>query len=218
MAQTSENEPMSGAIPYAIGQASVVRIPIPGTNGLCIELTPRGRVPKTGSTSTLFFQDTTGKRHLRLDYDYNVKTKTIDFHWNQKGTFADFGITDHAPAGPFGPAAYNGAKYFRYAGRVLLIVGIAVDVASIVHANQPLRRASQVVSAWALSWASGEALGAGGAELGAFGGPIGIAIGGIGGCIIGGIGGYMAGSALGGQVYDWAEGASFSPLPRVPQL
>src|SRR4249920_3434111 len=59
--------PMSGGIPYGIGQASVVRIPVPGTNGLCIELRPRGWVPQSGSTSTLFFQDATGKRHLRLD-------------------------------------------------------------------------------------------------------------------------------------------------------
>jgi len=64
--------PLSGGIPYAIGQASVVRIPIPGTNGLGIELKPRGWTPKGGSTSTLFFQDATGKRHLRrkLVFDY----------------------------------------------------------------------------------------------------------------------------------------------------
>jgi hypothetical protein len=65
--------PMSGGVLYAIGQASVVRIPVPGTNGLCIELNPKGWVPSGGSTSTLFFQDATGKRNLRLDYGYNVK-------------------------------------------------------------------------------------------------------------------------------------------------
>src|SRR5262245_23735215 len=128
--QTVADAPLSGGIPYAIGQASVVRIPIPGTNGLCIELTPRGWTPQGGSTSTLFFQDATGKRHLRLDYGYNVKTKTIDYHWNQKGTFNQFGIPDHAPAGTAGEIAYNAAKYFRYAGRVLVVVGVAVDVVS----------------------------------------------------------------------------------------
>jgi hypothetical protein len=49
--------PTSGTIPYAVGQASIVRIPVPGTNGLAIELRPRGYVPPSGSTSTLFFQD-----------------------------------------------------------------------------------------------------------------------------------------------------------------
>ena len=32
--QPVHDAPPSGAIPYAIGQASVVRIPIPGTRGL----------------------------------------------------------------------------------------------------------------------------------------------------------------------------------------
>src|SRR5687768_3219775 len=89
-AAAAHDVPLSGGIPYAVGQASVVRIPIPGTNGLCIELRPRGRVPAAGSSSTLFFQDATGARHLRLDYGYNVKTRTIDYHWNQKGTHANF--------------------------------------------------------------------------------------------------------------------------------
>src|ERR1700730_7874961 len=141
---STADAPMTGGIPYSIGQASVVRIPVPGTNGLCIELSPRGWVPKTGSTSTLFFQDATGKRHLRLDYGYNVKTKTIDYHWNQKGTFAEFGIADHSPVGQAGEVAYNAAKSFRSAGRVLMIVGVAIDVVSIVQASKPMRRASQV--------------------------------------------------------------------------
>jgi hypothetical protein len=206
---------MSGGVLYAIGQAGIVRIPVPGTNGLCIELSPRGWVPKSGSTSTLFFQDPTGKRHLRLDYGYNVKSKTIDYHWNQKGTQAEFGIADHTPVGQAGEVAYNAARYFRYAGRVLIVVGVAVDVVSIVQASRPMRRASQVVAAWAASWAGCEAVGAGGAALGTLASPIGTAIGGIGGCIIGGIGGYYGGSVLGGDVYDWAENTFFSPLPEV---
>ena len=207
--------PMSGGIPYAIGQASVVRIPVPGTNGLCIELSPKGWVPQSGSTSTLFFQDPTGKRHLRLDYGYNVKTKTIDYHWNQKGTYAQFGIADHAPAGPAGEAAYKAAKYFRYAGRVLVVVGVTVDVVSIVQASRPMRRASQVVAAWAGAWAGCKVIGAGGAALGTLASPLGTAIGGVGGCIIGGVGGYFGGSALAGEVYDWAENTFFTPLPEV---
>jgi hypothetical protein len=207
--------PMSGGVLYAIGQASVVRIPVPGTNGLCIELSPKGWVPKSGSTSTLFFQDATGKRNLRLDYGYNVRTRTIDYHWNQKGTFAEFGIADHTPVGQAGEVAYNAAKYFRYAGRVLLVVGVAVDVVSIVQASKPMRRASQVVAGWAVAWAGCEAVGAGGAALGTLASPLGTAIGGIGGCIIGGIGGYYGGSTLGGDVYDWAENTFFTPLPEV---
>jgi hypothetical protein len=211
----AQDAPFTGGIPYAIGQASVVRIPVPGTNGLCIELRPRGRVPATGSTSTLFFQDTAGGRHLRLDYGYNVKTRTIDYHWNQKGTHADFGITDHTPAGQAGEAAYNAARYFRYAGRVLIIVGVAIDVVSIVKASNPIRRASQVVAGWAGAWAGCEVVGSGGAALGLLASPLGSAIAGVSGCIIGGIGGYYGGSAIGGEVYDWADTTFFTPVPEV---
>jgi len=213
--QAAADAPLSGGIPYAVGQASIVRIPVPGTNGLCIELRPRGWTPQGGSTSTLFFQDPTGKRHLRLDYGYNVKTRTIDYHWNQKGTHAQFGIPDHAPAGTAGEVAYNAAKYFRYAGRVLIVVGVAIDVVSIVQASKPMRRASQVVAGWAGAWAGCEVVGAGGAALGTLASPLGTAVGGIGGCIIGGIGGYYGGSAVAGEVYDWAENTFFTPLPEV---
>ena len=186
--------PMSGGVPYAVGQASVVRIPVPGTRGLAIELRPRGWTPAGGSTSTLFFQDPTGKRHLRLDYGYNVATKTVDYHWNQKGTFPSsaFAIT---PRWGQRARAYNAAKYFRYAGRVLMVVGVAVDAVSIVQASKPLRRASEVVAGWAAAWAGCKVVGAGGAAAGLLASPLGSAVGGIAGCIIGGIGGYYAGSA-----------------------
>jgi hypothetical protein len=71
------NEPVSGGIPYAVGMPSVVRIPIPNTNGLCIEFRSRGFVPRGHSTSTLFFQDVSGKRHLRLDYGYTSELKPL---------------------------------------------------------------------------------------------------------------------------------------------
>ena len=208
--------PSSGGIPYAIGQSSVVRIPIPGTGGLAIELTARGWTPKGGSTSTLFFQDVTGKRHLRLDYGYNVRTNTIDYHWNQKSTAEVFKITDHTPAGRAGQIAYQSAKYFRYAGRVLLVAGVAIDVVSIVQASKPLRRASQVVAGWAAAWVGCKVVGATGGLLGTSLTPLGTAVVGIGGCIIGGIGGYYGGSELAGQVYDWSEDTFFTPLPEAP--
>ena len=212
----SVDAPWSGGIPFGVGLSSLVRIPIPGTNGLCIEFSPRGWVPKGGSTSTLFFQDPTGKRHLRLDYGYNVQTKTIDYHWNQKSTHPTFGLADHAPAGQAGKVAYNVAKYFRYAGRVLLVVGVAVDVVSIVQADRPLRQATKVVAGWASAWAGCKVVGAGGAWAGSFASPLGTAVGGVGGCIIGGVGGYFVGSAVAGEVFDWAEGTQFMPLEEAP--
>ncbi|WP_395699032.1 hypothetical protein [Aquabacterium sp.] len=204
----------SGGIPYAIGQSSVVRIPIPGTQGLAIELTPRGWVPRGGSTSVLFFQDLTGKRHLRLDFGYNVATKTIDYHWNQARTHQQFGIADHTPVGRAGPSAYAVAKYFRYAGRVFLVAGAALDIASVVYSSQPIRRATEVVAGWAGAWVGCKAVGAGGAALGTLASPLGSAIGGVGGCIIGGAAGYYAASTAAGQVYVWIEGTTFARLPE----
>ncbi len=207
--------PTSGSIPYAIGQASIVRIPVPGTNGLAIEFSPRGWQPKGGSTSTLFIQNAAGKKNLRLDYGYNVKTKSINYHWNQKGTHGNFGIPDHTPTGRAGKVAYQSAKYFRYAGRVLIVVGATVDIYSVVKANKPMRRATEVISAWALAWVGCKTVGATGAYIGSIKPGLGTAIGGIGGCIIGGVGGYWGGEKIGGEVYDWAEDTIFIPLPEV---
>jgi hypothetical protein len=194
--------------------SSVIRIPIPGTNGLCIELRPRGYLPPGGSTSTLFFQDVSGKRHLRLDFGYNIQTKTINYHWNQTGTHANFGIKDHTSVGRIGESLYKAAKYFRYAGRTVVVLGAAIDIASIVVSSSPLRRSSEVVGGWAMAWAGCKVIGAGGAAIGTLASPVGTAIGGVGGCIIGGYAGYRVGVGMGGTVYDWAH-TSFSPVPQI---
>jgi hypothetical protein len=205
--------PTSGAIPVGVGLAAVVRIPVPGTNGLAIEFRPRGYVPPTGSTSTVFIQTIDGTRHLRLDYGYNVTTKSVNYHWNQKGTNANFGIEGHTQVGNSGRIAYHAAKYFRYAGRALLVVGVVVDVVSIVQASKPLRRTAQVVTAWAAAGLGCRVVGAGGAVLGtAFEPGGGTIVGGVGGCIIGGIGGYWAGEKISGYLYDWSEDTFFMPL------
>jgi hypothetical protein len=209
-------EPVSGAVAVGTGAASVVRIPVPGSGGLHVELSPRGYVPKAGSTSTLFIQDITGKRHLRLDFGYNKTTGKIDYHWNQKGTYETFKIPDHSPAGPGGEPLYKGAKYFRYGGRVLLVAGAIVDVYSIVVAKKRLRQAAKVVSGWAGAWAGCKIVGAGGAAIGTAVEPGGgTAVGGIGGCVVGSIGGYIGASWAAGELYDWVEETFFEPLPEV---
>jgi hypothetical protein len=219
---TGTDAPLSGSIPVAvaasagIGMASVVRIPVPGTNGLAVELKPRGWTPKGGSTSTVFIQDVSGKRHLRLDYGYNVKSKTVDYHWNQKGTANTFGISDHTTVGKLGQNLYHAAKYLRWGGRVLMVVGVAADVVSIVQASRPLRRATQAVAGWAGAWAGCKVVGTAGAYAGTFVEPgLGTAIGAVGGCIIGGAAGYYAASGTAGIVYDWAEETIFTPLPQT---
>lgn len=214
--QESGEEVHGSAVIVGTGMASVVRIPVPGTNGLFVNLTPQGWTPKGGSTSTLFIQDVTGKRHLRLDYGYNVKTQAVDYHWNQKGTHADFKIPDHTPAGRGGQALYQSARYFRYAGRVLLVAGVALDVYSIVVARKRMRQVSKVAAGWVGAWAGCKVVGAGGAAAGTLVEPGGgTAVGGFLGCMAGGIGGYAGASWAAGQLYDWVEETFFEPVPEI---
>lgn len=208
--------PHAGKIPFAVGQSAVVRIPVPGTDRLAVEFRSRGWIPPTGSTSTLFSQDPIGRRHLRLDYGFNERTKTIDYHWNQRGVHSTFGISGHTPTGRAGAIAYQGAKYFRFVGRTLIVVGAALDIVSIVHADRPLRRASEAVTGWAGAWLGCKAVGAGGAYAGTAVEPgLGTAAGGVLGCIVGGVGGYIIGETLAGGVYDWAEGTYFTRLGEL---
>ncbi len=214
--------PLSGSIPFAVGISTVVRIPIPGTRNLCIEFFPRNY--KGTSTSTLFIQDLTGKIHLRLDHGPNTVTKTIDYHWNvgskQKGGMqAEFGIKDHQVLGPGGQTIFKAAKYFRWGGRVLVVIGVTLDVIAVVQSSTPLRTASQAVAGWAGAWAGCRVVGAFGAGVGTALEPgLGSAVGGVVGCIIGGAIGYTAASEVAAHVYDWADGTLFTPLPELAGL
>ncbi len=211
----THNTPMYGEIPFVVGAVSMIPIPVPGTTGLCIQLSPRGWVPKNGTTSTLFIQDALGKRNLRLDYGFNVKTGTVNYHWNQKGTFQTFGIADHTVVGGLGSAVYKSARYFRYAGRVLAVIGIAADVYSVVKADRPLRQATKVISGWAGAWVGCKVVGAGGAWVGTAVTPgMGTAIGGVVGCLAGGFIGYEGASRGAGRLYDWAD-ANFVAVPET---
>jgi hypothetical protein len=187
---------------------------IPVGRGLHIALSPAGYVPKSGSTSTLFIQDVTGKRHLRLDYGYNKSTGHVDYHWNQKGTYPNFGITDHTPTGNSGKVLYQGAKYFKYAGRTLMVVGAVMDIYSIVVAKKRLRQVLRVAGGWAGAWAGCQVVGAGGAALGSVEPGGGTAVGGVLGCVIGGIGGYAGASWAVGEAYDWVEETFFEQVPE----
>lgn len=207
------NPPMSGFIPVSIGLSTVLRIPVPGTNNLAIEFFPRSF--KGESTSTAFIQNMKGNKTLRLDYGFNKVTGTIDYHWNQKGTHAKFGITDHQPVGKAGKVVYQSAKYFRYAGRVLVVLGAVMDTFTFVTSSKPLRTATAKVSAWALAAAGCKAGGVLGAKVGSIKPGLGTIIGGVTGCIVGGGIGYLGGERLGEEVYDWAEGTVFTPASEV---
>ena len=136
---------------------------------------------------------------------------------NQKATFKDFGMADHSAAGKAGELLYKGARYYRVAGRVVLVVGLAMDIYSIAVANKPLRRAAQATAGWAAAWAACKGGGAVGAWAGTAIEPgLGTAIGAVGGCIVGGFIGYEGASAAAGWIYDWAEGTIFTQVEPEP--
>src|SRR6478752_7942115 len=110
--------------------------------------------------------------------------------------------------------AYQSARDFKYAGRTLLVVGVALDVYSVVKADKPLRQAAKVASGWAGAWLGCKVVGAGGAWVGTAVTPgIGTAFGGVAGCLVGGFVGYEGASRAAGRLYDWGE-AEFASLPE----
>ena len=173
----------------------------------------------TSSTSKVFIQDITGRRVLRLDYGFNVKTGNVNWHWNQKGVYEDFKIIDHAVATPAAEMLGRTAKYFRYGGKLLVVYAAADDFLSIVTSSRPLRRTVQVVAAWKLSAMGCTAVGA---QLAAWGTRVepgfGTVIGGALGCLVGGLIGYITGEATTGHLYDWAEDNLFTPLPPDQEM
>jgi hypothetical protein len=216
-----DNLQISSSGSVGIGMGSVVRIPIPGTNGLAIELSPPKNW-KGKSTSSLFFQSLDGKRILRLDYGPNKQTGKIDYHWNQSGTKELFKIDDHTPVGKAGEALYKSAKYFKYAGRSLIVFGVISDAYSIVVAKKRVRKVAQVATGWVGAWAGCKVGGAaGGAAAGAVGSVVpvagtaaGLAVGAFMGCVVGGVGGYYYSSEAAGKAYDWVEETYFERVPE----
>lgn len=207
---------IEGSIFVGGGVGSVVSIPVPGTRGLAIALRPLGYVPSSGSTSTLFIQDFTGKRHLRLDYGYNKAAGKINFHWNQKGTFQHFAIKDHTIVGHGARALHRGARYFKHGGRALMIVGLAVDGYEVVTSNRPFRQLAVVVAGWTGAWAGCKLVGATGAAAGTLVEPGGgTAVGGLVGCFIGGATGYWAGKKLLTESIDYADERIFHNVEEI---
>ena len=111
------------------------------------------------------------------------------------------GLTDKAVRTTRGAAIASKA-----AGRVLLPVGVALDVHAVATSDDKVRTGTAKATAWGA--AAGGAWGGAkvGAAVGAFGGPVGAAVGGVVGGIAGGLFGYFGGEYVGGQAVDAVRG------------
>jgi hypothetical protein len=200
-----------GGVLVGPGNIAFIRIPIPGSQNLYLELNPPPYW-KGSSSSAIFMHDASidgkGERSLRLDYGFNKATGRVDYHWNRTGagTYDYFKIKNHEAAGATGAVLYRTARAFRYVGRTITIVGKVADVTSIVTASDPVRRAVQVASAWRVSKMTAVRFGSACAAVGKnVGGVRGAAIGGIVCGVVGGVVGYYAGEKISGYVYDETE-------------
>jgi hypothetical protein len=99
-------------------------------------------------------------------------------------------------------AASKAATVAKYAGRVLVPVGVAADAYQTVTSDDPVRTGISKASAWGGAFAGAKAGLLAGGGIGAFGGPVGAAVGGVAGAIGGGIAGYMGGEWAGGKIVD----------------
>lgn len=139
--------------------------------------------------------------------------EVFEWHWNQKGTNAELGITNHTSVGQTEQVLGSVAKVYRVAGRVLLVVGAATDLYSIVTSSQPLRRSVQVVSGWTAAAGGCKVVGAGGAYVGTVVAPgVGTAVGGFIGCTVGAFIGYVSAERAAGYLFDWAATAVFGKI------
>ena len=217
------SRPLGGAVAVGAGVSSYAYIPIPGESGLVLTVQP----PRDwrGSTSSVFIQNVEdtryGKPFLRLDWGRNKSIgNVVDYHCNIEGRAARDAfpaIRNHMAAGRGGAALYWTARAFRVGGRVLVVVGAAMDAYSLLTADKPFRRGLQIVSAWSGAALLAARLGRVGAAIGSAVEPGGgTAVGGLAGALVGGFIGYLSADAAAGYVYDWAENTIFTAMPEVP--
>lgn len=189
-----------------------ISVKIPSSNYIWSMNPPPSYLGKSTSVIQLY-DAVNSSKGIRLDYGYNVVTKDVNWHWNQKGTFANFGIADHSLAGGTMSAVGNASKVVKGVGRVALPVAVASDAYSIYESDNRPREVTRVAGGWAGAYAMGQAGAmagaAGGATIGSaipvVGTAAGAAAGGLVGGIGGGVAGYFGGSAVAQKIYDYID-------------
>ena len=124
---------LSGRQPYVFDRPCVVHMPVPGSNGLCVVLQPRYRVPACGSAAALFLHYAAEGQHLRLDYGYSNRERAFHYHWQHDRSHADAGLMRQRRESVPQHVVYGGRRYYRFRGRALLLLGRAIEEIAIVE-------------------------------------------------------------------------------------
>src|SRR3989442_987475 len=119
-----------------------------------------------------------------------------DIHWNQRGTYESFGITNYTVASPAEAMLYRVAPVVRGVGLSLVVVGASLDAYAVATSDNPVREVARVAGGWAGAIAGAKLFGGLGAATGSVVQPgLGTVIGGFTGSIVGGAIGYWGGSS-----------------------
>ncbi len=180
----------------------------PGTRIRFADPAFRGRgpwwsLPEDTRLISIFDPTKANKKYYAWDAHFPAGSTPHDFyHVNQQGMSKGlFGQSDHSPipAGELGAA--KGLRYVRIGGRVLLVVGVAIDAYQMgVSINESIERgtpapavaqAVRTIGGWAGAWAGAKLACVGGAAATVETGP-GALLGCIAGGAIGGFAGYFA--------------------------
>ncbi|MBU0578248.1 S-layer homology domain-containing protein, partial [Patescibacteria group bacterium] len=183
-----------------------------------------------GSYITQIYQTNNPSKYIALDYhlhETGPMAGTSNFHFNQKGVYADWGVSNHQVIGP-DDLTINGkgvpvnvGKGLRYVGAAGLVIGAATDAYNIYESEDRGRDTTKVVGGWTGAWAGATAFASIGASTGAWIGGmacgtvtlgaaaipcavIGGSVGGFIGGMFGGVTGYLGGSYAGEEAYDAA--------------
>lgn len=144
----------SGRAPFAVGHSRYVRLPVPHTLDLWLELRPKTPVPACGAASSLLLRHAARCLELRLDFAYSKRTRSVDFHWCTEPKDPARG------AGPgFTPwlVPHAASRCFRQAGRVLTVTGVLADQVRLLRSDAALSCDASELTLRAQRWLEGAA-------------------------------------------------------------
>lgn len=177
----------------------------------------RANNPRPNSSSSIFWQNVSGKKHGRLDRHVVTLKGGIQPYGNVPRTHLNytsgtgFFKYDHGLSPRGGTYLHYSAIFIRRSGGAMMALGAVTDAYSLATSSNKASEASRIAGGWAGAYYGAQYLGTQLAAYGASYGPYGIMAGGLAGSIGGGALGYWGGSLMGSLSYSAiTSGVSFN--------